>query len=75
MNGVSTPNGAPTIIGWVRIIAMIAAIGWTAWSGFKPGGGDSQKWYDRAIRAIGGLLILLVLLAGLILELTESHSR
>ena len=35
-------------------------------SGLKPGPNDSFKWYDRVIRVVGGILIVLVLLAGVV---------
>ena len=39
---------------------FILSIGARAiWRGFWPGLHDSHKWYDRAINATGGILILL----------------
>jgi hypothetical protein len=35
--------------------------------GIRPGPLDPRAWYDRALRAVGGLLILLVLGTGLVL--------
>jgi len=35
-------------------------------SGVWPGPDDPKAWYDRAIRAIGGVIILLVLFFGLL---------
>ena len=66
-----TPSQIQTAIWLVRVVAIIAAVGWTAWSGFKPGRSDSRKWYDRLIRAIGGLIVLAFLTFGLILKLSE----
>ena len=66
-----TPSQIQTAIWLVRVVAILAAFGWTAWSGFRPGPSDSRKWYDRAIRAIGGLILIAVLTFGLILKLRE----
>jgi hypothetical protein len=54
---------------WVKVVALFAALLWTAYSGFRPGPDDSSKWYDRAIRAIGGLLVLVCMAYGFILLL------
>jgi hypothetical protein len=61
---------------WViRIVGILAAIGWTAWSGFRPGPSDSRKWYDRLIRAVGGLIVLAALTFGLILKISEEFAK
>ncbi len=39
--------------------------------GFSPGPLDPKAWYDRAIRIVGGILILLVLTAGIVLLVRE----
>jgi hypothetical protein len=39
------------------------------WSGIKPFGKFSTKWYDRAIRAGGAGIILALALIGLVLYL------
>ena len=58
-------------LGVVFSAVLVAAMGWTAWSGFRSRPSDSRKWYDRAIRAIGGLIILAALAFGLIQRLSE----
>jgi hypothetical protein len=40
-------------------------------SGIKPGPSDPNKWYDRAIRIVGGLLIGLMALLGLIMHVIQ----
>jgi hypothetical protein len=40
-------------------------------SGIKPGPSDPNKWYDRAIRIFGGLLIGLMALLGLIIHVIQ----
>lgn len=70
-----TPRGVQIAIWLVRGIAILAAVGWTAWTGFRPGPSDSRKWYDRAIRAIGGLIVLAVLAAGLLMNLSKLDSK
>jgi hypothetical protein len=52
----------------LRVVGIFLAVIWTIWSGVRPSSGDSKAWYDRAIRAIGGVIILLVLLRGLYLN-------
>jgi len=41
-------------------------------SGVRPGPGDSSKWYDRAIRAIGGTLVLLAFLLCFVIALMNQ---
>ena len=40
-----------TLIAWLSVTSMRR--------GFWPRGTDSRKWYDRAINATGGILLLL----------------
>jgi len=42
---------------WIKVAALLVIVGWTAWSGRRPGVGDSRAWYDRTIRAVGGLIL------------------
>jgi hypothetical protein len=58
---------------WTKAVALLAMMVWVAWSGFKPGPEDSARWYDRAIRAVGGLMILALLLAGFISNLLDGN--
>jgi hypothetical protein len=44
-------------------------------SGMNPGPGDPKAWYDRAIRVVGGILILLVLGGALVVTIMESFSK
>jgi hypothetical protein len=69
---MSTPDAIHIRKG-LKIIAMLVMAGWITWSGFRPGREDSAKWYDRAIRAVGGLMILAVLIAGLFVTMFETN--
>jgi hypothetical protein len=44
-------------------------------SGVSPGPDDPKAWYDRAIRAIGGVIILLVLFFGLLLLIIDRFRK
>jgi len=44
------------------------------WSGIKPFGKFSTKWYDRVIRAVGAGIILAMLLIGLVMYLRGSRQ-
>ena len=44
-------------------------------SGVSPTEFDPKAWYDRAIRVVGGLVILLVLVAGFVLVLSDHFKR
>jgi hypothetical protein len=44
-------------------------------SGVSPTQFDSKAWYDRVIRAVGGFIILLMLLAGVALLLSEHFKH
>jgi hypothetical protein len=50
---VSISGPVYNAIWWIKMIGVLSGIGWTAWSGLRPGKGDSRKWYDRTIRAVG----------------------
>lgn len=57
---------------WIQQISQILwfiTLAVVFWSGIKPFGKFSTKWYDRAIRAGGAGLILLMLLIDLVLYL------
>lgn len=62
------------VIWAIRVAAIVAAVAWVTWSGFRPGPGDSPKWYDRTIRAVGGLIVLAGLTFGLIIWLSELRQ-
>ena len=68
---MNTANPLNNPLWLIRVIAVLAGLSWTAWSGFRPAHGDSRTWYDRTIRAAGGLILLAVLVFGLILVLSE----
>jgi hypothetical protein len=51
---------------WIETAVLFAALGATAWSVLRPFGRTS---YARAIRTLGGLLLLLVIGFVLILQL------
>jgi hypothetical protein len=44
---------ATTVFGFFGLFSLIS-------SGIRPGPHDPKAWYDRAIRVVGGSLILLV---------------
>ncbi len=44
-------------------------------SGVSPGPDDPKAWYDRAIRALGGVIILLVLSFGLLLLIIDRFRK
>jgi len=44
-------------------------------SGISPGPTDPKAWYDRAIRSIGGAIILLVLLFGVALLIIDRFHK
>jgi len=44
-------------------------------SGISPGPTDPKAWYDRAIRSIGGVIIVLVLLFGAALLLIDWFHK
>jgi len=44
-------------------------------SGISPGRDDPKKWYDRAIRVVGGILIFLVLVFGAILAWMDVFKK
>ena len=52
----------------LRTAAIFASLAWIVWSGIKPKPRDSKAWYDRVIRAVGGVIIMLALLYGLYLN-------
>jgi hypothetical protein len=58
-----------------RAVTSIVALFGTIKSGISPTQFDSKVWYDRAIRVVGGLIILLVLLAGFALLLSDHFKR
>jgi len=57
--------------GWIRVVALFAGLLWTIYSGFRPGLGDSARWYDRTIRTVGGLVVLVGMAYGFFLLLTD----
>jgi hypothetical protein len=66
-------NGASrSAITWTLAIDMLTLWGWIAWTGFRPTGGFSRKGYDRAIRAVGGVLLVALILLGMVFELLNG---
>ena len=45
------------------------------WSGIRPPLSEPIAWYDRLIRIVGGVLVLLVLIGGFIFWAMEILSR
>jgi len=52
-------------VGFARISLWIFGLAWLAKTIVKPGPGESLRWYDRALRAIGVLLVLVFLTFGI----------
>lgn len=44
-------------------------------SGISPRPGDPRAWYDRAIRSVGGLIILFMLLCGVIILVVDHLHK
>jgi hypothetical protein len=59
------------VVRWIEIAAIFLALLSTAYNGIKPRPGDSRKWYDRAIRTIGGLFVLAFMILAVIIVLKE----
>jgi hypothetical protein len=65
----TSPDAVGRLYGWLKVLGMFAALLWIVWSGVRPSRSDPKKWYDRAIRTVGGMIIIGALLFGLILTL------
>ena len=59
------------VVRWIEICALFLGLLWTAYTGIKPRPGDSRKWYDRAIRTIGGLFVLSCMILAIIIVVKE----
>jgi hypothetical protein len=46
---------------WVRTIGILFIFASVTWSGIRPRPDDPKAWCDRAIRGIGGIIILAVM--------------
>jgi hypothetical protein len=44
-------------------------------SGVSPSEFDPKGWYDREIRVVGGIIILVMLVAGFVLVLADHFKR
>ena len=44
-------------------------------SGVSPTQFDSNKWYDRTIRVVGGVIIFLTFVAGLVLLIADQFKQ
>ncbi|MGP0072431.1 MAG: hypothetical protein ACLPWF_10925 [Bryobacteraceae bacterium] len=64
--------GSRSAIGWTLATAALTLWGCIAWTGFRPTGGSSRKGYDRKMRAIGGLILVALILAGMAFELANG---
>jgi hypothetical protein len=58
-----------------RIVTSFAALFGIIKSGVSPSALDPKAWYDRAIRVVGGLIILAGLIAGFVLVLADRFKR
>lgn len=60
-----------------KVVTSFAALFGIIRSGVSPTEFDSKAWYDRTIRVVGALIILLVLAAGFALLIAEhfKHSN
>lgn len=57
--------------GNLKIAAVVAALVWLVKTGIRPGRNDPKAWYDRTIRIVGGIILLLVICFGFILNFTR----
>jgi hypothetical protein len=60
------------IAAWIKIGLLFVALMWVAYTGIRLGPRDSRKWYDRTIRALGGLLVLALGVWAVIIVLREK---
>jgi hypothetical protein len=60
-----------------KALALFNALFDIVKSGVSPTEFDSKKWYDRAIRIVGGVVLFVTLVAGLALVLADQlkHSK
>jgi hypothetical protein len=58
-----------------KALTTFAALFGIIKSGVSPTEFDPKAWYDRAIRVVGGLIILLVLVAGIVLVFIDHFKR
>lgn len=58
-----------------KIVTSFAALFGLIKSGVSPTEFDPKAWYDRAIRVVGGLIILALLIAGIVLTLADHFKR
>jgi len=55
--------------------ALIETCFWLVRSGANPNEFEPRAWYDRIIRIVGGILILIVLGGGLILKIIDMFKK
>ncbi|HET7108902.1 MAG TPA: hypothetical protein VFI38_18965 [Candidatus Acidoferrum sp.] len=58
-----------------KVVTSFAALFGLIKSGVSPSEFDPKAWYDRAIRVVGGLIILAMLIAGIVLTLADHFKR
>jgi hypothetical protein len=60
-----------------KAVSFVLALFGIIKSGVSPTEFDSKTWYDRAIRVVGGIIILLLFGAGFALLVAEQfrHSK
>jgi len=58
-----------------KALTSFAALFGIIKSGVSPTQFDPKAWYDRAIRVVGGLIILLCLVAGFVLVLIDYFKH
>ena len=56
-------------VAWALRLSVFAALCiWLIWTGARPGKEHPRAWYDRTIRIVGGVLLLLAILGGVLVE-------
>lgn len=69
--GVSPFAPLPTQVAATRVRSVFFLIDLIR-SGISPGRDDPKAWYDRAIRSVGGAIILLALAFGIVLLVLDK---
>jgi hypothetical protein len=49
---------------WIRVVPYLFLSVYLIRSGVWPNAGEPRKWYDRTVRAVGGLIFLTFALFG-----------
>jgi hypothetical protein len=58
-----------------RLGGLIVVCFWLIQSGTNPSGFEPRAWYDRTIRIVGGILLLIVFGCGIILTIIDLFKK